>query len=300
MPAVLVFLSVFIAALVFGAISAYPVYALLSWFSEAEFHRVISRTTLVSGLLFSLLYLRYCGLFSLQGIGWRAPGRSKSVLFFQGLLGGVLILLLMVSSLVLLDIYKFDPAVDTSLAALLKVTIKGLLAGLLVGLIEELIFRGALFSGLHRQSNLLVAMLLTSLLYALVHFIKFRALPAGLEPGWLTGLEVFPAALFRFKYWPTLDASITLFILGLFLATVRVRSQSIIPCIGMHAGIVLVLKVFFYLANYEKGSNYDYLVNSYDHQFGYLGSAILLFFLLLYYFLTNSKDVADEKHSADN
>ena len=289
--AVLVFLLVFAAALLFGALSAYPVFALLSLVTDAEFHRVISRTTLISGLVFSLLYLRYNQLLSLQGIAWRDGRSSKGRLFLNGFLAGFLIMLAIVSCFVLLGIYHFDPAVDTTLSALAEITIKGLLAGLLVGLVEEVIFRGALLGGLEKQTNVMVAVILTSLFYALVHFIKFRALPEGMEPGWLTGIEVFPAALFRFKFWPTLDACITLFILGLFLAIVRVRSKSILPCIGMHAAIVLVMKVFFYLANYTKENNYAFLVNAYDHQFGYLSSGMLLLFLALYYFIDEKRQI---------
>ena len=291
--AVLVFLLVFATALLFGAVFAYPVYSLLSLFLDPEFHRVISRTMLLSGLLFSLLYLRYTGTLSLEGIAWREGRSTKGILFLQGYLAGFLIMLLLVSSFIFLGIYHFDPAVDTTLAALVKITIKGLLAGLVVGLVEEVIFRGALLGGLQKQTNVVVAVLMTSLFYALVHFLKFRALPAGFEPGWFTGIEIFPAALFRFKFWPTLDACITLFILGLFLAIVRVRSDSILPCIGMHAAIVLVMKVFFYLANYTKENDYAYLVNAYDHQFGYLSSGMLLLFLVLYYFI-------DEKRRINN
>ena len=285
MRAVLVFFLVFAAALLFGAILAFPAYTIVSMFSEAEFHRVISRTTLLSGLLFSLLYLKYCGLFSLRGIGWQEGRDTKGILFLQGFVAGLLIMLLLVTGFIMLGIYHFDPAVDTTIPALIKITIKGLLAGLLVGLVEEVIFRGALLGGLQKQANAVIAIVLTSLFYALVHFIKFRALPEGFDPGWFTGIEIFPAALFRFKYWPTLDACITLFILGLFLAIVRIRSASILPCIGMHAAIVLVMKVFFYLANYTKGNSYSYMVNDYDHQFGYLSSGVLLMFLVLYYFI---------------
>ncbi len=293
--AVLVFLLVFATALLFGAILAYPVYSLLSLFSDPEFHRVISRTTLLSGLIFSLLYLRYAGALSLEGIAWRDSRNTRGILFLQGYLAGFLIMLLLVSSFIFLGIYHFDPSADTTVSALVKITIKGILAGLVVGLVEEVIFRGALLGGLQKQTNVVIAVVMTSLFYALVHFIKFRALPEGFEPGWFTGIEIFPAALFRYKFWPTLDACITLFILGIFFAMVRIRSASILPCIGMHAAIVLVMKVFFYLANYTEENNYAFLVNAYDHQFGYLSSGMLLLFLVLYYFIDEKRQVKTEK-----
>jgi len=100
--------------------------------------------------------------------------------------------------------------------------------------------------------------------------------------GWLTGVEIFPAALFRFSNPVTIDSFITLFILGVLFALIRIRSGSIIPCIGLHAGIVAGLKFFNYLTNYSGGSQYDFLVNKIDHQFGYLASGLLLIATFIY------------------
>ena len=286
----LIFSSVFIGALLFGAILAYPVYSGIALFDEMQFHRVISRTTLLSGLLFSILYLRFCGLLSKDGLAWRSGGMTKKHALTAGFASGVFIVLSMDSCFLLLDIYQFDAGVDTSALTLLVVGIKAILTGILVGLVEETIFRGALFGGLNKQSNATIALLATSLLYAAVHFLKYRAVPADVEIGWFTGIEIFPAALFRFSNPVTVDSFITLFILGVLFAFIRIRSNSIIPCIGLHAGIVASLKYFNYLTNYESGSQYDFLVNKIDHQFGYLASALLLLAMLFYHFLTLPSD----------
>jgi uncharacterized protein len=291
----LIFIAVFVMALLFGAIAAYPVYTALSYFNEMEFHRVISRTTLFSGLVLSIFYLRFNGLLSLPGLGWQSEMHSKKQIFLRGFAFGVLIIFLLDSLLLLLGIYQFDNNVDTSLKSLAVVIIKALLAGLLVGLIEETIFRGALFGGLKKQTNAGVALVATSVLYAAVHFLKYRAVPADVEIGWLTGIEIFPAALFRFSNPVTIDSFLTLLILGFLFAFIRIRSNSIIPCIGLHVGIVASLKVLNYLTNYSGGTQFDYLVNKIDHQFGYLASALLLLCMLLYYFFSSP---VQEKSSA--
>ena len=294
MQTALIFILVFCAALLFGAIAAYPVYLAISPFSDMEFHRVISRTTSISGLVFSLLYVKYYGLLSSQGLAWRATQYSKRLTFLQYMLAGALIVLAMDFLLLSMEIYVFDERVDTSALKMFTVIVKALLTGALVGLVEETIFRGALFAGLNKQSNYLVAMLVTSLLYAAVHFLKYRAVPEEMTIGWLTGVQIFPAALFRFSNPVTVDSFITLFILGVLFAMIRIRSNSIISCIGLHAGIVATLKVFNYLTNYQGGSEYDYLVNRIDHQFGYLASAILIIALLIYLFLTRRQEQLEE------
>ena len=294
MQTALIFILVFCAALLFGAIAAYPVYLAISPFSDMEFHRVISRTTSISGLVFSLLYVKYYGLLSSQGLAWRATQYSKRLTFLQYMLAGALIVLALDCLLLSMEIYVFDERVDTSALKMFTVIVKALLTGALVGLVEETIFRGALFAGLNKQSNYLVAMLVTSLLYAAVHFLKYRAVPEEMTIGWLTGVQIFPAALFRFSNPVTVDSFITLFILGVLFAMIRIRSNSIISCIGLHAGIVATLKVFNYLTNYQGGSEYDYLVNRIDHQFGYLASAILIIALLIYLFLTRRQEQLEE------
>lgn len=298
MRTALIFISVFIGALLFGAMVAYPVYVGMGLFNEMPFHKVISRTSSLSGLLFSILYLRFNGLMSREGLAWRGGNYTKKRLFATGFVGGVLILLLLDGCLLLLGIYQFDPGVDTSATRFVAIVVKALLAGALVGLVEETIFRGALFGGLYKQSNATVAVLVTSLLYAAVHFLKYRAVPADVEIGWFTGVEQIPVALFRFSNPVTIDSFITLFILGFLFALVRIRSRSIVPCIGLHAGIVATLKIFNYLTNYTSGTEYDFLVNKIDHQFGYLASGMLLFATLVYYFISSRLNNRDTKDSA--
>ncbi|MFT5131905.1 MAG: membrane protease YdiL (CAAX protease family) [Gammaproteobacteria bacterium] len=293
----LIFISVFVGALIFGAIAAYPVYIGLAHFNELPFHKVISRTFLLSGLLFSISYLYFCGQLTKDGIGWRTGTHTKKRMFVTGLASGVLIVLLLDSSLLLLGIYELDARVDTSAVTLLWVAIKAIATGILVGLVEEIIFRGALFGGLNKQANATIALLATSLVYAAVHFLKFREVPAEVDIGWFTGVEIIPIALFRFSNPVTIDSFITLFILGVLFALIRIRSKSLIPCIALHAGIVAALKFMNYLTNYKSGSSYDFLVNKIDHQFGYLASGLLLLAILIYYFsssISPGRDAKDE------
>lgn len=290
MRTALVFITIFVSALFFGALFAYPAYMGINTFHEMSFHKVISRTTVLSGLFFSLAYVRIYGLFNLQALGLVAGTHSKRKLFILGFASGVVILTMLDSVLLSLGIYVIDPDVAMTVSYLTTILLKSIITGILVATIEETIFRGALFAGLRNQANAAIAIFVTSFMYAAVHFIKYRALPDGTVIGWFTGTEIFPAALFRFSNPITIDSFITLFILGCLFAAVRVRSRSLLACIGLHAGIVASLKFFNYLTNYTAGSPFDYLVNKIDHQFGYLASTILLLALFVFYLYSRTDE----------
>lgn len=292
MRTALIFTIVFASALLAGAILAYPAFLAINCFHEMAFHKVISRTTVLSGLIFSLFYLRFYGLLNRENLGFHTLNDNGRRLFFRGFAAGMIILILLDGILLLLDIYSFDERLVITPGSFLLVVIKAMITGLLVGLIEETIFRGALFGGLRKQSNAAIAVFVTSFVYAAVHFLKYRAVPENMDIGWFTGIEIFPAALFRFSNPVTIDSFITLFILGCLFAMVRLRSQSLIACIGLHAGIVATLKVFNYLTNFSGGTSFDYLVNKYDHQFGYLASSLLLLAILIYHVLSGKQQTA--------
>ena len=184
-----------------------------------------------------------------------------------------------------LGLYQFDADADLSLQALVILLIKAILTGTLVSIIEETIFRGALFTGLSKQTNVLLALLVTSLLYAAVHFLKFRALAPGTEIGWFTGVTMIPVALFRFSDPVIIDSFLTIFVLGLLFGIMRIQTGNIILCVAFHIGIVATLRIVFYLTDYVRGTEWSFLVNKYEHQFGYITTAYLLAAIILYYFV---------------
>ena len=181
---------VFISAILFGAVLAFPVYEIISEFTEISFRKIVSRTTLFSGLLFSLLYF-YCihGL-SLQQLGIRF--HKSHIRLFQGLTVGLVIIVIIESSLLFLGIHDLENERIFSLGTLSVLLFKGLLTGLIVGIVEELMFRGALLSGLNHQTNKTVALVTVSLIYAAVHYLKFRDLPADTVITWHTGMSMLP------------------------------------------------------------------------------------------------------------
>ena len=285
--ALFVFSLVCISALLFGALSAFPVNEILSPDGQVPFRKIVSRTTLISGLLFSLLYFHYANGLSLRQLGLRfqnAPTR-----LFQGLLAGLALIALIETSLLLLGLHGLDNGRLFSPADLSLLLFKGLLTGLAVGIVEEIMFRGALLGGLSRQANQVVALLTVSLVYAAAHYLKFRDLPADTVITWFTGLEMLPPALFQFADPVRYDAMITLFFLGLLLGLVRLMTGSLILCIGIHAGLITGEKLIRYTTGFVPHSPHAHLVNRYDQFMGDLASVWLVVCCVSVYFFYRGK-----------
>jgi hypothetical protein len=283
MRTVVSFFILVLLVITLSPLLAYPTHLILENFVDYPFHKLVSHVTLICGLIFSGFYLKYHQMYSRQSFGF---GGSKKVFLenlLQGILAGILILALLKLSLMLLGIHQIKPNLDYFWSNLFLIFIKAILSGLVVGLIEESIFRGALFSSLYKKTGAIVTVSLTSLVYAAVHFLKYRALPEGTEISWTTGIEILPEALFRFSDPNIIDHFLTLFVLGVLLSMVRIRNGNIAMCIGIHAGIVMTMKVTGRFSDYTPGSQFDFLVNRHDSSLGYLSLAWLLVLAIVYW-----------------
>jgi len=261
----------------------YPVYLILDNFIDLPFHKLVGHVTLICGLIFSGIYLKYHQLHARQAFGY---GLSKNLFLkdvLRGLVAGVLMMAFIKLILILSGAHQIRPNLDYFWSNLLLIFFKALLAGLAVGFIEESIFRGALFSSLYKKTNAFIAISLTSFVYAAVHFLKYRELPEGSEITWFTGMEMLPDAFFKLSYPNIIDLFLTLFVLGVLLAMVRLHKGNIAMCIGIHAGIVMALKITGRFSQYVPDSRFDFLVNWVDHTLGYLSFCLLLVLAIIYW-----------------
>jgi len=276
------FILVFLI-LALSPLLAYPIHLVVENFVDFSFHKLVKYTTLVCGLIFSGLYLKYNQIYSRESFGF---GVQKQVFLkdlFRGLLAGLVLLGLLKIFLLLFGVHQIRPNLEYFWSNLLLIFIKGILTGLAVGLIEESIFRGALFSSLYKKTSAVVAVSLTSLLYAAVHFLKYREMPEGTEITWNIALEILPNALFRFSDPNIIDYFLTLLVLGILLSMIRLRKGNIAMCIGVHAGIVMAMKVTGRITEYVPDNNFNFLVSKYEHTLGYLSLFWLLVLAIVYW-----------------
>jgi membrane protease YdiL (CAAX protease family) len=283
MLAVLYFLIFIILVIVSGPLIAYPLYVSLLTITDIEFHKLIGHATLLCGLLLGFIYLRINNIPFSKGFGYALPRKLFVKQMLTGIGFGILIIICLVLTLFLTGVYEVENDLNLSINQLIKIILTVFVAGSVVGLIEETIFRGFLFSGLHKKTNALTTIMLTSLVYAAVHFIKYREIENGIVVNWYTGLEMIPDALFRFRDPAIIDSFLTLFALGVLLSLIRLRNGNIAMAAGVHAGIVIMIKLSGEFSDYAANNAYPFLVNKYDHLLGYLAFVWLVLLGAVYY-----------------
>lgn len=123
-----------------------------------------------------------------------------------------------------------------------------------VGVIEELLFRGAIFGTLRRSVSWPAALLASSAIYAIVHFMARPAPPPRV--GWLSGLEVLPDMLRGLYAVHTLvPAFPSLTLAGVILGLAYLRTGDLWTSIGIHGGWIFWLKSYGYITKPAPGAS---------------------------------------------
>jgi membrane protease YdiL (CAAX protease family) len=128
-----------------------------------------------------------------------------------------------------------------------------LIAASIVPILEELLFRGFILGVLLRSFSRLNALLLSSGLFSIVHFLKA---PEATTPNdavrWLSGLDSIAHSFGQFGDPMLLAAGfLTLFAIGCILADARLQTSSLWLPIGLHAGWIFANGTFSKAAHRE-------------------------------------------------
>jgi membrane protease YdiL (CAAX protease family) len=128
-----------------------------------------------------------------------------------------------------------------------------LVAASIVPVLEELLFRGFILGVLLRSFSRLGALLLTSGLFSIVHFLKA---PDQTTPNdavrWFSGFDSIAHSFGQFTDPMLLAAGfLTLFALGCILADARLQTSSLWLPIGLHAGWIFANGTFSKAAHRE-------------------------------------------------
>ncbi|MES9898048.1 MAG: CPBP family intramembrane glutamic endopeptidase [Sedimenticola sp.] len=272
-----------LGALLLSALINYPLYLLVGESINAGPNKLINTTGKLLAIPGFILIIRYLSIADKQGLGYALPRPEFIRELLRGWLSGLVILLVLSIALVALGIRIFKPVPEELVTLLLKTAVTALIAGLLIGFIEETFFRGGLFTALRKRHTFISTMLLSSLLYAAMHFIDPPALPQGEAIVWNSGLQILAGTFDQFLEWRTYDSFLALFVLGMFFALVRERTGNIAYCIGLHAAFVFIIKMTRKFTLVDDLNPVSFLVGYYDGMIGYLSAAGLLIHLLLAY-----------------
>ena len=206
----------------------------------APFHRFVDRSFLILALAGLWPLLRAFGATSLREVGLALPyGQFKK--FSGGLLLGFFSLAIVAGMAV-----GFGDRVFVQNLTPHKIvgTIFGAIAtAAIVATLEEILFRGGIFGGLRRMIYWPIALIISSMIYALVHFLQRAEITGAII--WNSGLILLPRMLRGFADFRALvPGFFNLTLAGVLLGLAYQRTGNLYFSIGLHAGWIFWLKTY--------------------------------------------------------
>lgn len=216
-----------------------------------DFGRVFRRLFMVTTLAVVVLARRWLGRVPMMGT---RRGDGRAVFLASGLGAGVVSWLVFVTLLAALGRRSLGL---TDLEGWVGGVAAAVPAALLVGLVEEWALRGYLLGGLRREWPVVAAVLATSALYSLLHFLKA---PVRVEPGfdpWVGAVTL--GEHFRALAGPGVPAGfVGLLLVGVVLSYAYLWTRSLWFAVGLHAGWVFMMQTERYFVNGPTGQRAMY------------------------------------------
>ncbi len=264
------FLLLIALSLAAMAALTYPAWLLLHPHFDFPFHRIGERIGMLAFLLGFLLVARRLRLADRASLGFGAPRRVFLRELSIGLGLGVLTMAAVAASMAALGLLDFRKAAGYGAGALAALIAKRLASGLAVALIEETALRGAMYTGIQRESGAVAAIVLTSLVYAWTHFLgSYHVPPAQVSAS--SGVALLHGTLRSFDHpLGIADAFLCLTAVGVVLALVRSITGNIAAGMGLHAGWVWVMLVVHGLSQPNRASPLAFLLSRHDGFTGWL------------------------------
>lgn len=208
--------------------------------ANAPFHRYVNRSFLILALAGLWPLLRALGVKSPADVGLVKPaGEWRNALRGLGL--GFLSLAI-VAGIALVAGARAWPE-NFSLSKFSEKLSSAALTACVVAVLEEILFRGGIFGGLRHVLSWRAALLVSSAIYALVHFFA-PARHVG-EVVWNSGLALLPLMLAGFgDLHALIPGFINLTLAGAALAYAFQRRGNLYFSIGLHAGWIFWLVIY--------------------------------------------------------
>ncbi|MBI3313960.1 MAG: CPBP family intramembrane metalloprotease [Candidatus Omnitrophica bacterium] len=275
MKSFLKFLAVVLAIVILSSLLAPWLFTFLPFKFERIFHRLIMIFSLIAAVFFVRIKKENLMEF---GLAWTA----ESPRFFSKtfLIGLFTILLFSVLKLLFHDavLSTQHPGILGWTLFLLKITA----ASLLIGVIEEFFFRGFLFQTLRKRFSfpLILSVTITSAIYSVVHFLRDYKPLIGPNPTFFDSLKLAGAPVLVFSNWHEIwPEALGLFLFGVILNDLAVRTKSLYPSIGLHAGCVFAVKLDGMLINHW--NQHPFYLGTEKVLDGLLGWVLLLLLFVL-------------------
>lgn len=248
--------------------------------ASEPFHRFVDRSLLILALTGLWPLLRTLGMTSLREIGLaHLQGQRNKLL--GGLLLGFLSLAIVAGFTLICGGRVFDRTPTAHEAV--RVIFSAIGTAVVVAIIEEILFRGGVFGGLRKYFYWPLALIISSMIYALVHFLR-RADFAGTVT-WNSGLVLLPRMLAGFADIHALvPGFFNLTLVGALLALAYQRTGNLYFSMGLHAGWIFWLKSYGAFTMAQSGAA-TWFWGTRKMTDGWLALIVLVGVLLLFKFL---------------
>lgn len=273
------FMLLLAGSLLVAAAATYPAWWLVSLLSTQPVHRVMHRVAMLIALFGLILMTRRLGLADRASLGYGLPRAQFLRQLALGWLCGLALMLPLVGLLLGFGVRELRADHAYQLGPLFRLIPAGILSGLVIACIEESFFRGVLFTAVTRTSGATAAVLAPSFLYAALHFLGGKLHVPADEVTYRHGFIVLARLFERYaEPFALLDSFLALFMLGVLLALIRVRTGAIAAGIGLHAAGVATIAVVRATTTANPQDAQAALVGNYD---GVIGWAAFLWFTVL-------------------
>jgi membrane protease YdiL (CAAX protease family) len=296
-------LAVFAALLAYtlcvGALISYPVYEFIqAFFSEDSFlgrqafGKVANRCFMLAALSGLYPAWKAMGCSSKEDLGYGTPKTEFTRQMKRGLLFGIASMLVLSVFIISLGIRPFEH--DASIGEALRILPKVIAGAIAIGFLEETFFRGILLRSMARSIRPAGAIIVTSLVFASIHFIRNKTDGQLEDLHWLSGFVYLKGSFASYSDPAVIGSWLTLFTCGVFLSFLSLHHGHIGSAIGVHCGWVVILGITKKLTDDDPSSPLIWMIGSYDKITGYLAFAILTVICTAFYFFTRKKGPAKE------
>ncbi len=278
-------LALYIAGvLIVAGVLSVPVHGALGDVGiDAEMRRTVYRLAQLLALLGLVPLLALTGGVDRQAFGFaRGAPRRWLVELGVGFAAGVAILGALAVVLVAAGIRTPRAEISIDPGWLAGVVLSGLLTAVFVSLLEETWFRGGLHTVCSRIVGARGAIGCVAAIYAVLHFVRPPSLPEGVSPGPFDGLGLLARSTSRFEDPSIVAPALALLAIGVIFGLVRERTGRIAGCIGLHAGLVLVIRVLKKTTRVSSDPSLARLAEGYDGVIGWIALAWFAALAVLY------------------
>lgn len=219
--------------------------------ANAPFHRYVNRALLGLALLGLWPLAKSLRMTSLRDLGLVSPsGQWKRL--GAGFLLGFLSLAVVAAFAFALHARQLNPKLSGVRLGERLFSAAG--TAVIIAILEEILFRGALFGAFRKVLHWVFALAVTSMIYAILHFLESPKDPGTVN--WLSGLQLLPPMFANFANWQiVIPGFLNLTLAGVLLGWAYQRTGNLYFSVGLHSAWIFWVKAYAAVSSLTPGAN---------------------------------------------